>query len=145
MSLDRVASADSHRTVESRVSLPESKPVIRVYLMRQIALEFRGQKAWRNVVLGEGTLSSVPPLATSCYCPVSSTREEHLDWEGELKCNEDVIAANFTIGKSTVKEFIIVSITPPLEAKSLLHDMQVSIPVRLVTDSYTEAPLPNSL
>ena len=113
--------------------------------MRQITLEFRGQKAWRNVVLGEGTLTSVPPLATSCYCPVSSTREEHLDWEGELKCNDDVIAANFSIGNSTVKEFVIVSITPPLEAKSLLQDMQVSIPVRLVTDSYIEAPLPNSL
>lgn len=142
--LDRVTSADSYRTASSRVSIAESKPIIRVYLMRQITVDLRGQKAWRNVVLGEGTLSSVPPLMSSCYSPVSSCREEHLDWEGELKCNDDVIAANFTVGNTTVKEFVIVNISPPAEAKSQLQEMQVSIPIRIVTDSYGEVPMPDA-
>ncbi|KAJ3522242.1 hypothetical protein NMY22_g11974 [Coprinellus aureogranulatus] len=144
--LDRVTSADSHRTASSSLSIKdsESDPIIRVYLMRQITVELRGQKAWRNVVLGEGTLTSVPPLMTSCYCPSSSSRTEHLDWEGELRCDDDVIAANFTIGNTNVKEFVIVNISPLADSKTQLHEMQVSIPIRIVTDSYGEVPMPDA-
>ena len=37
------------------------RPIIRVFLLRQITVEVRGQKAWRTCVLGEGKISPSPP------------------------------------------------------------------------------------
>lgn len=41
-----------------------SKPVIRVYILRQIIVEVRGQKAWRTCVLGEGVMRPTSQLTT---------------------------------------------------------------------------------
>lgn len=37
------------------------RPTIRVFILRQITVEVRGQKAWRTCVLGEGVLEPCPP------------------------------------------------------------------------------------
>lgn len=73
--------------------------------MRQVTVEIRGQKSWRNIVTGEGMLSSVPPLMSSCYSTTSDTccDSEHLDWEGELKVNEDVTSSGFIVANAQVK------------------------------------------
>ncbi|KAF6755773.1 hypothetical protein DFP72DRAFT_989896 [Ephemerocybe angulata] len=124
-SLDRVISTDSSVTASSKTA-PEAKAVIRVSLMRQVSVDLHGHKGWRNITLCEGTLSSVPPLMSTCYSPASPTREEHLDWEGELRCEDGV------------KDFVTINInpTPGRPSKVGLMETQVSVPIRLVTDSY---------
>lgn len=42
-------------------SRQEAHHSIRVYLLRQIIVEVRGQRAWRTTVLGDGKLSPSPP------------------------------------------------------------------------------------
>jgi hypothetical protein len=70
-----------------------TRPTLRVFLLRQVTLEIRGaKKSWRNQILGEANLVTVPPLlATSYYSPcgdIEPQEEDHLDWEGELQVNE---------------------------------------------------------
>ncbi|RXW25356.1 hypothetical protein EST38_g505 [Candolleomyces aberdarensis] len=137
--LSRVYSAESHLTSSSSLpSLNHTPPVIRVFLMRQVTVEIRGQKSWRNIVAGEGALSSVPPLMSSCYSPTSDAcrESEHLDWEGDLRVNDEVDCAGFMVANAQVKDFIMLKITPSESSKSQFLDLQVSIPIRLVTDSW---------
>ncbi|TFK24933.1 hypothetical protein FA15DRAFT_591487 [Coprinopsis marcescibilis] len=142
-SLDRVLSSDSRTTAStsswtSAKIQPALKPVVRVYLMRQVTVEVRGEKSWRNSVIGEGTLTPVPPLMSSCYDSTSCM--EHLDWEGTLKCDDTVKIGGFVIGNIQVKEFVVMNIAPPASSKSPFVSMQTTIPIRIVTDSYGELP-----
>ncbi|KAJ2917041.1 hypothetical protein MD484_g3397, partial [Candolleomyces efflorescens] len=137
--LTRVSSAESHLTSTSSLpSFNHTPPTIRVFLMRQVTVEIRGQKSWRNIVAGEGTLSSVPPSMSSRYSPTSDIcrESENLDWEGELRVNEEVDCAGFIVANAQVKDFVMVKVTPSGSSKSQFLDMQVSVPIRLVTDSW---------
>jgi hypothetical protein len=79
---------------------------IRVFLFRQVAVELRGQKAWRTCVLGEGKLAPTVPTTTTGttsqtsatgsaslydlpsprYSPTSDgAAHESLDWDGVVK------------------------------------------------------------
>ena len=49
-----------------------SRPTIRVFLLRQITVEVRGQKAWRTCVLGEGVLTPCPPGPSPGHDPRQS-------------------------------------------------------------------------
>lgn len=111
----------------------ELAPRIRVYLLRQISVEVCGQKAWKNIELGEGTLSPRPPPIISS----SSTTlgEDSLDWEGEVRCEEGFSLPGFTTGDLMVKDFIVLSISPAEPTKSDLLSTQVSVGIRLVTES----------
>jgi hypothetical protein len=98
-SLGRVTSADSHRTFLSGRP-PECKPVLRVFLLRQVTVEIQGQKSWRNSTVGEGRVWPTPPLLSNC-CP--SVSSGHLDWEGELRVNQDVDVGGFNVVNVQVK------------------------------------------
>lgn len=82
------------------------KPVIRVYLLRQVAAKVHGQKAWRNVVLGEGKLSPLerPPSWSPSAAEQRGGEDDYaMDWEGEVRCNSDVTNGSFTSGDLQVK------------------------------------------
>ncbi|KAF8895614.1 hypothetical protein BD779DRAFT_1668859 [Infundibulicybe gibba] len=132
--LNRVTSADSRLSrTSSRASNPSiPKLPVRVYLLRQILVEVRGIKSWRNVEIGEGSLVAVPPD--------SESDEETLNWEGELRCNDDVSVGGFTTDTVSVKDFIILAVTPSSQNKSQFLPMQDSLPIRLVTDSWADVP-----
>lgn len=49
------------QTLSFTRSNKDSRPSLRVFILRQIAVEVRGQRAWRTCVLGEGKLSPSPP------------------------------------------------------------------------------------
>ncbi|KAG2009995.1 hypothetical protein CC2G_012856 [Coprinopsis cinerea AmutBmut pab1-1] len=142
--LDRVLSSDSRTTASSTQSnSKETKSPIRVYLMRQVTVEVRGEKAFRNTVIGEGSLTAVPPLMSSCWSATSSDcAEEHLDWEGTLKCDPSITVGGFIASNVQVKEFVMLNVTPQCPWKSPLLDLQLSIPIRLTTESYGEVPVP---
>ncbi|CAA7262973.1 unnamed protein product [Cyclocybe aegerita] len=141
--LDRVLSVDSSNTTASRRS-PAENPFIRVYLLRQVSVSMKGTSAWRNIVLGEGTLAPIPPDLSSCCSLTRQCREGHVDWEGEVSCRDDITVGGFNAANVHVKDFIALSLTPPDRRSSPLLDLQVTIPIRLVTDSWTDVAGPDA-
>lgn len=77
-----------------------SKSMISVHILRQTHVDTRGQKAWRNKILGEGEVWEIPPIASSIDEPQDAT---HLDWEGEVRCEEDVSVGGFQTANVVVK------------------------------------------
>lgn len=120
-----------------------TRPTLRVFLLRQVTIEARsGKKSWRNQVLGEAKLVTVPPLlATSCYSPYGAAEpqeEDHLDWEGELQINNRYNIGGWQAAGVHVKDFIALSVVPQNERTSPLYGIQSTVPVKLVTDTWTE-------
>jgi len=63
-----------------------TRPSLRVFLLRQVTLETRGRKqSCRNQILGEAKLLAVPPLLAVGCSHEEIRKEDHLDWEGELR------------------------------------------------------------
>jgi hypothetical protein len=77
---------------------PDTSP-IRVFLLRQVLVEVRGQKGWRNCELGNGNLWALPPVAANAI----GENDESLDWEGEVRCRADTTIGGFNIGNLVVK------------------------------------------
>ena len=67
---------------------------IRVFLMRRTVVTVRGQCAWRDSVIGEGTLRQLPPYPSQC----KSQNIRIIDWEGEVRCGADVKTGGFNAG-----------------------------------------------
>jgi len=119
------------------ISSSVNKPIIRVFLLRQILVEVRGEKGWRNCELGDGKLRALPPVAAGL---TKAGDDQSLDWEGELRCKEDITVGGFNIGgKLMVKDFIVLATKPPRPETSPLLEFQYAHPIRLVTDSWSEA------
>ncbi|KZT28393.1 hypothetical protein NEOLEDRAFT_1154611 [Neolentinus lepideus HHB14362 ss-1] len=111
---------------------PTQMPTVRVFLYRQVTVAVRGQKAWRTAVLGEGKLRRVVRYEEDGQSQCS------LDWDGEVRCKEDVAVGGFRVGPLVVKDFIVLSLVPPSPQTSPLLEHQHAHPIRLVTDSFTE-------
>jgi hypothetical protein len=79
----------------------KNKPFIRVFLLRQIIVSVYGQKAWRNCVIGEGTLRQLPPLPSNIFSEIKGC--ETLNWEGEVRCAESIRTGGFNVGILTIK------------------------------------------
>ncbi|KAI0784756.1 hypothetical protein C8Q75DRAFT_699464, partial [Abortiporus biennis] len=108
------------------------KPIVRVYLLRQISARVHGQRAWRNTVLGEGKIWPVQPHPPD-LCS-SSDAEQALDWEGEVKCGGEVVTGGFNTGQMVVKDFFVLELKPHLPHSSPLLEHQNAHPIRIVTD-----------
>jgi hypothetical protein len=67
--------------------------------MRQLIIETGGRKTSQTTVLAEGQLQEVPPAHTSC----ESRDEIHLDWEGQVKCADNISVGGFVAGNIVVK------------------------------------------
>ena len=65
-------------------------------------MRLNGQRAWRDVTLGEGKLW--PLHAEYPYLRSDGASGEHsLDWEGEVRCGSDVSVGSFSSGDLVVK------------------------------------------
>lgn len=82
-------------------SLTTNTPFIRVFLLRQIMVSVFGQRAWRTCVIGEGNLRPLPPLSPNVHS--QSEDFQTVDWDGEVRCDEDVQVGGFNVGNLTVK------------------------------------------
>jgi len=92
--------------------------------------------------LGEGTIWPIPPDLTSCGAtstclPSQCRREGNIDWDGEVRCRSDVTIGGFNTANVQVKDFIVLTISPPT-LTSLLLPLKLVVPVRLVTDSCSD-------
>lgn len=81
------------------------KPLLRVYLIRQVMIDSKKLTSWRNTVLGEGTISPVPPAFSTCPCATTGPecQERHVDWEGEVRCRDDIDVGSFGVMHVSVK------------------------------------------
>lgn len=76
---------------------PPKAPSIRVYLSRQVTLNFeRGHHFSKSVELGEATLRSIPPDADLAM--QADDGFASLEFEGEVRCTADE-----TVGSSTLR------------------------------------------
>ncbi|KAG7445716.1 uncharacterized protein BT62DRAFT_969440 [Guyanagaster necrorhizus] len=106
---------------------------VTVTILRQIAVTIRGTRAWRNATIGEGKIRPVPPASQP---QAGNSQVESLDWEGEVQCLPSVNVGGFSTAGAAVKDFIVLSLTPPTNSPFL--PTINSIPIRLVTDSWID-------
>jgi len=134
--LNRITSADTCNSKKSQIA---PKPLIRVYLVRQVLISMKNATSWRNTVLGDGTIWPVPPAFFSCSCDaIAGCQERHVDWEGEVRCREGVNVGGFEAVNVQVKDYITLSMAPPRDRPSPLLDLNISVPIKLVTDSFSD-------
>lgn len=77
----------------------DHRPTITVFLLRQLSVTAGGHKASGNITLATGQLREIPPALTSGEYQDTI----HLNWEGEMKCNDNVSVGSFVAGNVTVK------------------------------------------
>ncbi|KAJ7045655.1 hypothetical protein C8F04DRAFT_940012 [Mycena alexandri] len=112
--------------------------IVRVFVARQVYVEVHGRSSWRTITAGEGTLRPIPP---TLYTDDADARDVSVDWEGEVRCKDDVTCASFSVHHLVVKDFIIFALTPANVRTSPLLPIQHAHPIRLVTDGWTEQDL----
>ena len=101
--LDRVMSVDSQNTEASKKA-PNTKPLLRVFLLRQMSVTSRSENSWKNNVVGEGTIIPMPPESTSCCSNnTDPCQMAHIDWEGEVRCATDITVGGFNAANVQVK------------------------------------------
>jgi len=116
----------------------QERPIVRVFLMRQVVATAYGHKARRNLVIGEGELRPLPPLEIDA--PSVKDGLDSLDWEGEVRCDESVTVGAFNVGELSMKDFIVLAVYPPRSQSSPLIEMQHRHHIRLVTDPWIGMP-----
>lgn len=91
------------------------------------------------MTLAEGTLSPRPPPIMTSSIPTfdGHSAEDSLDWEGEVRCDEDVThgTPGFITRDLMVKDFLVLSVSPPDPMRSNLIATQVPVAIKLVTES----------
>lgn len=121
--------------------LPSGEISIRVYLLRQVVCKAFEEHRSSNRILGEGKLTYSAPLPENHHSYRNVPLGEGidcLDWDGELRCTEDVTVASFATNPLSVRDFIVLSLEPlqpmscPLLASKHCH------PIRLVTDPWSD-------
>jgi len=71
---------------------------LRVFLSREVTVEVFGQITRRTSVLGEAILVALPPVASTL------NREEGvLDWEGAVRCADNISSGGFFTHHLTVR------------------------------------------
>lgn len=140
--LQRVTSADSS------LSAPSVRPKssgrrsegkqhsVRAQLLQQIVVMVDSCKVVKNSTVGEGVVHPLPPSLYRDRC--LGTMEETLDWEGFVKCNDDVKVGSFSTGLIQVQHFLSLSLTPLDVRRSPFQVLNIHVPVKLVTDSYED-------
>ncbi|KAF9485926.1 hypothetical protein BDN70DRAFT_794831 [Pholiota conissans] len=109
---------------------------IRISIARQVTVDVNGRRRVRTFPCGVGRMWPVPPLASS---EGAYTASAYLDWQGEIKCWADVTCGGFSVNGLHVKDFLVLSLAPPNLRTSSLVPLQLSHPIRLVTDSWIDA------
>ncbi|KAJ7791226.1 hypothetical protein B0H14DRAFT_2936568 [Mycena olivaceomarginata] len=93
---------------------------VRVHITRRVSLLVRGERQHRNIDIGEGVLSILPP---PCYSELLDPRDASVDWAGVIQCNDITATGTFDSGILYVKDFVVVSIP----AWRLEHKFQIQL------------------
>ncbi|KAI0344417.1 hypothetical protein BDW22DRAFT_1354442 [Trametopsis cervina] len=107
----------------------EPKFGVRVYLERRLGSEIYGQLAWQSREIGEAELTKV----------AAQNRAEAgaYVWTGEARCRPLAVSVGgFSTSAFTVKDSIVLVITPVDQDKSPWATHKYTHPIKLVTDPY---------
>ncbi|KAJ7354626.1 hypothetical protein DFH08DRAFT_691450 [Mycena albidolilacea] len=107
--------------------------VLRVSLLRQIAVDEShiGQKI--NTILEECSLRPLPPGIFGVH---SSTSDDVLNWEGEINL-QDIDTPSFDIGTIKVMYLIAVELCPP--KSSPIQRAHFGFPMKITTDTWVDS------
>lgn len=160
--LQLCSSSDSLRAFLSHGS-PESAgkatPTVRVFLSRQTQVTVEGQTLSKEVLLGEGKMR--PRMPTSeflSYPALLDNTITSLDWEGKVRCKDDVVIGGFSVGANelvvkvcvtargyssityvgSMQDFITLRLVSSSTNNSPIFEHEHAHPIRLVTDPYVE-------
>ncbi|KAH8823809.1 hypothetical protein DL96DRAFT_1468914 [Flagelloscypha sp. PMI_526] len=108
------------------------EPTIKVELIRQIVADIRGIRTFKNLRIGHGQLLPLPQArALPCNdCEIA------LDWMGSLTAESEISFGGFTTGNLTMKDFVMLTITP--SCNSNFKNFKLPVSVRLVTDPWID-------
>ncbi|KIY69886.1 hypothetical protein CYLTODRAFT_348729 [Cylindrobasidium torrendii FP15055 ss-10] len=127
----------SLRRLLSDPNSPANLEPPKVSLTRQVVVENGGSRTSRSFVIGEGKILSVPP--TTSQLADADDSYDVLDWEGEVTVNCGATrTGGFTTAGVSVRDFIQITIRAPPNSPFLTTAKH--IPVRIVTDSWQDAP-----
>lgn len=121
--------------------LPSGEISVRVYLLRQVVAKAHEEQKFSNRILGEGKLTYSAPLPENHHSYRNVPLGEGmdcLDWDGELRCTEDVTVGSFATNPLSVRDFIVLSLEPLQPIKCPLLASKYYHPIRLVTDPWSD-------
>jgi len=114
-----------------KASYLSDKRATRIQLIRQTTVDVRnaiilGTKTdiWRTQVIGEGVFRH------------AGDGPDWISYSGEIAVSSDVKIGGFKAGGFSVKDYIILTMTPPDPAKAAFRDLRQVVPVRLTTDAW---------
>lgn len=84
---------------------------VRVHLVRRVCLLVRGNRHCREIDIGEGTLSVLPPPIS---CLDHNPHEAAVDWAGVVRCYDSITAGTFDAGTLSTKVSCLVFCSSPL-------------------------------
>ncbi|KAJ7762568.1 hypothetical protein B0H16DRAFT_1529237 [Mycena metata] len=117
---------------------PLSISPLRAYLSRMVRFDAPDGKAtWRMQRIGAGTFPPMPPAVVQEGCTCDDPCAQTLDWNGEICVDGAVRVGGFSAAGLVVRDFITLEIVPPHATASPLKTVQHTIPIRLVTETYT--------
>ncbi|KAJ3767559.1 hypothetical protein FB446DRAFT_696162 [Lentinula raphanica] len=125
-----------------------------VSLCRQVRVEVKGQTVWKSSIIGSGTVRPLPPsieldeLDDCDYRDLVVKKSEEgkeqgreqemsLDWEGEVRCRDDVRVGHFDVGKMAASDFFVFSVSARNNCGAF-NSLRMIVPISLVTDSWVE-------
>ncbi|KAH7909826.1 hypothetical protein BJ138DRAFT_1114654 [Hygrophoropsis aurantiaca] len=114
---------------------------ISISLLRQTVVQAHGTKMSTSRILGEGKIrpsASSPEVSLPFQTSPLADGIGSLDWDGEIRCSEDVTVASFATSQLVVKDFIVLSLSPSQPLKCPLIAVKYHHPIRLVTDPWTD-------
>ncbi|KAI0027740.1 hypothetical protein K488DRAFT_60566 [Vararia minispora EC-137] len=115
------------------VNQAPGKSSTRIQLLRQTCVDVRDEyrlegintELWRVINIGEGTMRR------------SVDGPRWLAFSGEIRINPDIKVGGFKASGLWVRDCIVFSLTPPDTLKGPIGDARVVVPIRLVTDPYS--------
>ncbi|KAJ3731370.1 hypothetical protein DFJ43DRAFT_1079887 [Lentinula guzmanii] len=108
-----------------------------VSLCRQVRVEVKGQAVWKSSIIGNGTLTALPPSIDLIPNLSHPTQEMALDWEGEIRCRDDIRVGHFDAGKIATSDFLVFSISSKPNFGAF-NALRMIVPISLVTDTWVE-------
>jgi len=104
----------------------------RVQLLRQTNVDVRNETVfgtktdiWQTVEIGEGAFRHM------------GDGPDWICFSGELRVNGQIKIGGFKAGGLSLKDYLVLSMTPPDPAKTPFNELRQVVPVRLTTDSWS--------
>ncbi|PFH50892.1 hypothetical protein AMATHDRAFT_143937 [Amanita thiersii Skay4041] len=127
------------RPQRKRFSLRTADPaLLEISIMRDVSVDVNGEQTVRSQAIGSGRCRQLPPTYDCQEGDSVSDPLVAIDWDGQISCGEEVTSGGFNTHDLVVKDFIQLQITPGTSGAKLFTPLQVTHPIKLVTNAWRE-------